>query len=127
MSDWQTYVDNNLVGTGKCSQAAILGQKGGVWAISAGLPLSSEEQTAIINAYANPDHVQSGGLHIGGRHYAALSHDGRTIQLKAHADGATLVKTKLAILIAVHVAPIQGAECRLIVESLADYLISVNY
>lgn len=31
------YVDTNLVGTGKVSQAAILGQQGGVWAISSGL------------------------------------------------------------------------------------------
>jgi hypothetical protein len=30
------YVDSNLVGTGKVTQAAILGQQGGVWATSAG-------------------------------------------------------------------------------------------
>ena len=27
---WQSYVDTNLVGTGKVSRAAILGLKGGV-------------------------------------------------------------------------------------------------
>lgn len=33
---WTAYVDTNLVGTGKVSRAAILGQAGGVWAASGG-------------------------------------------------------------------------------------------
>lgn len=33
---WQTYVDSNLVGTGKLNQAAIHGHNGGLWATSAG-------------------------------------------------------------------------------------------
>ena len=33
---WQGYVDTNLVGTGKVSEAAIIGLKGGVWATSPG-------------------------------------------------------------------------------------------
>lgn len=33
---WQGYVDTNLVGTGKVSNAAIIGLKGGVWATSPG-------------------------------------------------------------------------------------------
>lgn len=33
---WQAYVDNNLIGTGNVSQAAIYGHAGGVWATSAG-------------------------------------------------------------------------------------------
>jgi hypothetical protein len=31
------YVDDHLVGSGKISQAAIVGQGGGVWATSSGL------------------------------------------------------------------------------------------
>jgi hypothetical protein len=37
---WQGYVDNNLVGTGKITQAAIIGLKGGVWATSADFNVS---------------------------------------------------------------------------------------
>lgn len=37
---WQGYVDTNLVGTGKISQAAIIGLKGGVWATSADFNVS---------------------------------------------------------------------------------------
>ena len=42
-------------------------------------------------------------------------------------DGAILVRTKQAILVAVYVAPNQAPEVTPIVESLADYLISVGY
>lgn len=33
---WQGYVDNQLLGTGSVSQAAIYGLNGGKWAASAG-------------------------------------------------------------------------------------------
>lgn len=41
---WQGYVDTNLVGTGKISQAAIIGLKGGVWATSADFNVSANKQ-----------------------------------------------------------------------------------
>jgi profilin len=43
------------------------------------------------------------------------------------ADGATIVKTKQAILVAEYAAPLQSGESAPVVEKLADYLISVNY
>ncbi|TFY67667.1 hypothetical protein EVG20_g3865 [Dentipellis fragilis] len=38
---WQTYVDSNLVGSGKFVKAAILGQAGGVWAATPGYTVSN--------------------------------------------------------------------------------------
>jgi len=43
------------------------------------------------------------------------------------ADGAVLVKTKQAILVAEYNAPIQAPEAAKVVEDLADYLIGVGY
>ena len=43
------------------------------------------------------------------------------------ANGAIIVKTKQAILVTVYQEPIQAGEATPIVESLADYLISVGY
>lgn len=34
------YVDSNLVGSGKVTKAAIIGQKGGVWASTPGYTVS---------------------------------------------------------------------------------------
>jgi profilin len=42
-------------------------------------------------------------------------------------DGAVLVKTKQAILVAEYAAPIQAPEATPVVENLADYLINLEY
>ncbi|KAF8192911.1 profilin [Pholiota molesta] len=102
---WQTYVDTNLVGTGKIAKAAVLGQQGGVWAASPGFT----------------------GVRLAGQKYFTLSADPRSIQSKKGADGAIIVKTKQAILVAVYVGPTQAPEVTPIVEGLADYLISTGY
>ncbi|KAF8884430.1 profilin [Gymnopilus junonius] len=124
---WQTYVDSNLIGTGKVSKAAILGQQGGVWATSSGFNLSAVEQKAIIDAYKNPTSVLASGLKLEGQKYFGISANDRSIQLKKAADGVVIVKTKQAILVAVYVGPLQAPEVTPVVESLADYLISVGY
>ncbi|KAI0795067.1 profilin [Abortiporus biennis] len=124
---WQTYVDSNLVGTGKIAKAAILGQQGGVWATSSNFNLSPEEQKFIIDGYAHPDNVQAHGIRAEGQKYFTLQATDRTIQGKKGADGIIIVKTKQAILVAVYSAPIQAPEANPIVENLADYLIGVGY
>jgi profilin len=66
-------------------------------------------------------------VRLAGQKYFTLSAADRTIQAKKGADGAIIVKTKQAILVAVYNSPIQAPEASPIVESLADYLISVSY
>lgn len=52
------YVDSNLVGTGKVARAAILGQKGGVWAASAGFTVYDSlldfHRAMLISLYPYP-------------------------------------------------------------------------
>lgn len=38
---WQSYVDNNLVATGKVSKGAIFGLDGSTWAITPGFEVNS--------------------------------------------------------------------------------------
>ncbi|KAF8962107.1 profilin [Flammula alnicola] len=124
---WQTYVDTNLVGTGKIAKAAVLGLQGGVWASSPGFTISPEEQKAIVSGFSSPDTLQASGVRLEGQKYFTLSVDGRSIQTKKGADGAVIVKTKQAVLVAVYISPNQAPEVTPIVEGLADYLISVGY
>jgi profilin len=49
------------------------------------------------------------------------------ICLVIQADGAILVKTKKAILVAEYSAPTQAGEATPIVENLADYLINADF
>ncbi|KAB8209763.1 profilin [Aspergillus parasiticus] len=124
---WQSYVDNNLLGSGKISRAAILGQRGGVWASSPGYQLSTEEQHAVNDAYKNLEHTMSSGLKLAGEKFFCLSTDPRSIHLKSQAGGAIVVKTKQAIIVGEYAAPVQAGEAAHEVEALADYLISVRY
>ncbi|CAL1711119.1 unnamed protein product [Somion occarium] len=124
---WQTYVDSNLVGSGKISRAAIIGLQGGVWASSPGFTLSTEEQQALINGFSKADQIQASGIRLAGQKFFTLSVSDRSIYGKKQADGTIIVKTKQAILVAEYDAPIQAPEATPIVEGLADYLISVGY
>ncbi|KAI0254572.1 profilin [Lactifluus subvellereus] len=124
---WQSYVDTNLVGTGKISRAAILGQQGGVWAASQGYSLSPQEQREVLASFNEPDKVQTSGVRLVGQKFFTLQADARSIYVKKGGDGAILVKTKQAVLVAEYLAPIQAGEATPIVEKLADYLISVGY
>jgi len=72
--------------------------------------------------------LQSTGLTLAGQKFIFLRNDElRSIYLKKKADGAVIVKTKQAILVAEYVAPLQAPESSPIVETLADYLINLNY
>ncbi|KAJ7054191.1 profilin [Mycena amicta] len=124
---WQAYVDTNLIGSGKIAKAAILGLQGGVWATSAGYTLSVEEQKAVVAAFSNLEGVQSNGLRLAGLKFFTTTADDRVIHGKKGGDGYVIAKTKQAILVAEYVQPVQAPEAALVVEGLADYLISVNY
>ncbi|ORZ21979.1 profilin [Absidia repens] len=125
---WQQYVDNNLVGTGQVSQAAIYGLNGAKWASSPDFELSATEVNAAIAGFADPASVQGTGLHISGVKYLTLRADERSIYVKKSAHGgACLVKTGQAILVGLYKEGMQAGSCTKVVEGLADYLISVGY
>jgi profilin len=123
---WQEYVDTNLVGSGYITKAAILGQKGGVWASSAGLVISPDEQKAIIGGFNNSN-IQATGFRIAGVKYFTVKANERSIYGQTNADGAILVKTNQAILIGIYHSPIISAQAIPIVEGLGDYLINLGY
>ncbi|GAA5958405.1 hypothetical protein JCM21900_002184 [Sporobolomyces salmonicolor] len=124
---WQTYVDSNLLGTGKISRAAILGQQGGVWATSAGYNLSADEQAAIVKTFSDPSQAQANGIRAAGQKFFTLTANDRSVYGKKQADGIILVKTTQSVLVAEYAHPTVPGDATKIVEELADYLISVGY
>ncbi|KAG1813674.1 profilin [Suillus subaureus] len=123
---WQAYVDSNLVGTGRVKQAAILGKAGGIWAKSAEIKISPEEQKAITAAFTNKAAVQASGFRVADKKYFFLSSDTYgddpnliVVQGKKEADGAVLAQTKQAILTA--------QDAGILVTGLGSYLASLNY
>ncbi|WFD44234.1 profilin, required for normal timing of actin polymerization in response to thermal stress [Malassezia psittaci] len=115
---WQGYVDNNLVGTGKVTQAAIIGLKGGI---------SAEEQQAIVKGLDDPTPLQANGIYANNKKYLTLQANPRSIYGKAGGDGLCVVKTNQAVLIGAYQSPLLPGDANKVVEGLADYLISVGY
>ncbi|OZJ02354.1 hypothetical protein BZG36_04377 [Bifiguratus adelaidae] len=128
---WQQYVDSNLVGTGKVTQAAIYGAQGGLWAASSGFQashrLQPNEVQAITKAFSDPSDIRANGLHVNNVKYFTLRADDRVIYGKKNATGVVLAKTTQAILIGVYGEGQQAGDANKVVEGLADYLISVGY
>ncbi|KAJ7220680.1 profilin [Mycena pura] len=126
---WQAYVDTNLVGDESIARAAILGQQGGVWAISEEYELSLPEQNAIIGAFDKLEDVQANGLTLNGRKFFTTTTDEerRSIYLRKGTSGCVIFKTEQAILVAEYEAPAQAPDAVKVVEGLADYLIEQKY
>ncbi|KAG2131510.1 profilin [Suillus cothurnatus] len=131
---WQAYVDTNLVGTKRVTEAAILGKAGGIWAKSPGIAISPEEQKAITAAFKNKDAVQASGFRVAGQKYFFLSSDTYgdhpdlvVVHGKKQADGAVLAQTKQAILVVTYTFPQTAQDAGLIVTNLGAYLASLNY
>jgi profilin len=84
---WQAYVDTNLVGTGKLTQAAIHGHNGALWATSAGfsvffftkLKINATEMAALTKAFSDPSGIRANGLHVAEVKYIALRADDRSV------------------------------------------------
>lgn len=107
--------------------------------------ITPEEQKLITSAFANSeapkadakqpeeehskarDAILSHGVHLAGVKYFTVSITGRTIQVRKGLNGAVIVKTEQAVLVALYEEPIQAPEASGVVEPLADYLISQKY
>ncbi|KAL8283939.1 hypothetical protein RQP46_005371 [Phenoliferia psychrophenolica] len=123
---WQD-VDTNLLGTGKVNKAAILGQAGGVWASSPGYDISTEEQAAIVGAFADPSSAQANGIRAAGVKFFTLTANERSVYGKKAAAGILCVKTKQAVLVAEYPEGVAPSDATVVVEGLADYLLGVGY
>eukprot|EP00999_Lentomonas_sp_LEN2_P001580 NODE_2644_length_528_cov_62.551122_g2594_i0.p1 GENE.NODE_2644_length_528_cov_62.551122_g2594_i0~~NODE_2644_length_528_cov_62.551122_g2594_i0.p1 ORF type:complete len:125 (+),score=16.24 NODE_2644_length_528_cov_62.551122_g2594_i0:60-434(+) len=122
---WQAYVDQQLVGTGHVTKAAILGHDGSQWAATAGFSVSEGKQLAA--QFANPNSAFSEGIKVAGVKYMTIKADQRSIYGKKGAGGCVCVKTNQAILVGMYDENIQPGQCTTVVEKLADYLIENNY
>ena len=126
-SDLQEYVDNQLVGTGCCSSAVIIGHDGSVWAQSPQVKVSTDNALSLVRGFSNPASLTAAGATLNGRRYIVVRADERTAIGSSGQVGFVAVKTGQCVLIGFHNETIKGAVCSVRVESLADYLIENGY
>lgn len=127
---WQEYVDNQLLGTGMVTNAAICGLDGSVWAKSAGLAsVDAGEVKNIVNGFTDPGHLQAGGLKLNGVKFIYLSGADNVIRAKSQdkKTGLHCVKTTKAVVISTYGDPIQPQQAATVVENLGDYLVKCGF
>jgi len=127
MSNWQTYVDSNLVGSGKLKEGAIYGPEGNKYATSPSLQITNDEIKKVIAAFKDPSDIRAKGFTLSTKKYVALKCDDRSVYGKLGASGVVCVKTGKTILIGVYDDKTQPGQATAVVEKLADYLIENNY
>ena len=76
---WQSYVDQNLVGTKKINSAGIFGHDKSTWATSSGFQVSADELEKLFSAFQDASGIRASGLHINGNKYIALRCDDRSV------------------------------------------------
>ncbi|KAF9208342.1 hypothetical protein BGZ59_010702 [Podila verticillata] len=124
---WQSYVDTNLVATGKVSKASIVGFDASTWATSAGFTVTKAESEALVKAFANSGDAFASGLYIEGKKFVVLNADDKLIRARQGATGIICAKTNGCVLIGYYNENVQAGDCSVIVENLAEYLRGVGY
>ncbi|MFD3549326.1 profilin [Streptomyces sp. NPDC058655] len=124
--DWQSFVDEQLVGTGQVRQAAIIGLDGLTRAQSPGWQLRAGEGANIVALFNRPDQVSDMGIVVNGVRYKGTKGDDHSIHGTKGTTGVALVKTKQHIVIGYHEhqSPDLAAN---VVEKFADYLVENGY
>ncbi|RDD38467.1 Profilin-2 [Trichoplax sp. H2] len=126
---WQTYIDSNLLGTGKVTQAAICGLDGNLWAYSKGFQPTPAEATAIIKGIQSDSSVlAASGIKVNGTKYMFLQaiKDEFAYGKKGN-DGVCCIKTGQCLIIGTYENGIQPGECSVAVGKVADHLRNSGY
>nr|AVA09728.1 putative effector protein [Heterodera avenae] len=124
---WPDLVNNNLIGTGHVSKAAICGLDGSIWGKSDNFNLDATEVTAAMNGLKQPDAVLTSGLRFEGEKFFVLQADSDRIIGKKTSSGFFIYKTGKAFIISIYESGVQPEMCSKTTGALADYFRSINY
>ncbi|KAH7720695.1 profilin [Aphelenchoides avenae] len=124
---WQDLVNNNLIGTGNVSKAAIIGHDGSVWGKSDNFKIDPAEAAAAAKGFDQKDALLGSGLKFEGDKFFVLQADDERIIGKKAANGFFIYKTGQACIIALYEGGLQPENCSKAAGALADYFRSINY
>uniref|UniRef100_A0A914WVE6 Profilin n=1 Tax=Plectus sambesii TaxID=2011161 RepID=A0A914WVE6_9BILA len=124
---WGDMVNNNLVGSGCVSKAAICGLDGSIWGKSDNFKLDQSEGAAAAKGFLHKDGLLGTGLKFEGEKYFVLQADDERIIGKKGPNGFFCYKTAQAVIISIYEGGVQPEQCSKVTGSLADYFKSINY
>jgi len=120
-------VNNNLIGTGFVSKAAICGLDGSIWGKSDNFKLEPSEASTVANGFKAPDAVLGSGLKFEGEKYFVLQADEERMIGKKASNGFFVYKTSQAFIISIYEGGVQPEMCSKTTGALADYFKTINY
>ena len=124
---WQNYVDEQLVGSGLITKAAIIGHDGNTWASSPGWGLKPGEGARIVNLFKNPSDAFAQGIVVNGVKYMGIKAEEESIYGKKGATGVVCVKSLQTILIGIYNETQQPGPAAEAVEKVGAYLRDNGY
>ena len=118
-----------MVQSGNVEKVAIYGLDGTLWTTSAGFEISRDEIQAIVAGFGDSgkNTLASGGFKLCGDKYMYITSDDVQIQGRKAGGGASIAKSKMAVLIGTYNINIQPGNCRKVIENMKDYLLGVGY
>jgi len=121
---WQSYVDNNLIGSGCVTAAGIYDFQGNPWAYSAGFAAQIAEVAAISgHLSADASGLAATGLVIAGVKYMFVRGEtGEFVVGKKGNEGVVVYKCNTCLLVGYHNDKIQPGQCSATVAKLGDFL-----
>ncbi|KAJ5075444.1 profilin [Anaeramoeba ignava] len=127
MSNWDSFIEEQLIGSGHISQACILGYSGDILASSKGFKIDSGEITKIINSFEDLPNLLAEGLHINGMKYSVTRAESTIITAKKGPVGAICIKTKQTVLIGLYDETMKSTKSVEIMNELSSYLSTNGY
>ncbi|BFU23044.1 profilin, putative [Entamoeba histolytica HM-1:IMSS-B] len=127
---WQEYVDVELIGSGYCKSAVIIGMDGTENAVSLHCHLEKNEIANLISLFGDSKKRQTGmKIKLKGTGCIIQYGGDRTITAMSEKEdeGFVIVKTKQVIIVATYGDYMKEEQCLLVVEKLADYLIQKGF
>ncbi|AYG78073.1 hypothetical protein DWB77_00180 [Streptomyces hundungensis] len=122
MTDWQSYVDDDLSGDLLTAAVIIDATDGATLAHSNGYGLKAGEGAAIIGKFETPVKAHVEGVAVNGVTYKVVEADERSIYGKNGDTGVALARTSTAIVIGYYNGQ-QPELARMLVDKVASYLV----
>nr|CAG8441331.1 9852_t:CDS:2 [Entrophospora candida] len=119
---WQSYIDNQLLATGKIAQAAIYGHDNSLWATSPGFKVST-----LVAAFDNADKIQANGIYCNNIKYITTTAGDDNILGRKGSDGVVIFKTSKAIIVGTYLEGTAPGGANKVVADLGEYLKNSGY
>ena len=128
MPPWQDYVDNDLMGSGCFTAAAILQLDGVTLATSKGFVISAAETQSILDGMKDANPFYTKGVRINSTRCIYLSGSDHIVRAKKDAtSGIYIYKTDKLLIVSTYDEPIKPNQAASVVDSLAATLIALGY